>query len=131
MQTQANLIEATAEHRSLLEQLNKHTQNLQESQDINCVLEGKVKNFNEMRKYKGKAYSLDGRNLVIVIVRIYTSDRFGLHLFVVILFGCSILEMIADIDRQIAWTEYENKRDKLTEIKKDKESAQAIYNKYR
>lgn len=84
-----------------------------------------------MRKYKGKAYSLDGRNLVIVIVRIYTSDRFGLHLFVVILFGCSILEMIADIDRQIAWTEYENKRDKLTEIKKDKESAQAIYNKYR
>ncbi|ERL93414.1 hypothetical protein D910_10706 [Dendroctonus ponderosae] len=92
LEKQQSLIEARAKHRSLLEQLNKHTQNLQESHDANCRLEGKVKNFNEMKKYK---------------------------------------EMIADIDRQIAWIEYEDKRDKLTEIKKDKQSAQAIYDKYR
>ncbi|XP_066258380.1 structural maintenance of chromosomes protein 5 [Euwallacea similis] len=40
-------------------------------------------------------------------------------------------EQIAAIERKIAWTEYEFKREKLSEIKKEKATAQEIYDRYR
>ncbi|KAL1509021.1 hypothetical protein ABEB36_003827 [Hypothenemus hampei] len=40
-------------------------------------------------------------------------------------------EQIADIDRKIAWTTYEDQRATLDEVKQDKLKAQQIYEKYR
>lgn len=54
LEKQNALIAAREKHKNLLEQSNRHAQSLQEAQDANARLEGRVKNFNKKMKYKGK-----------------------------------------------------------------------------
>ncbi|XP_050302969.1 structural maintenance of chromosomes protein 5 [Anthonomus grandis grandis] len=92
IEKQDALIEAREQHKNLTQQAGKHGQTLQEAQNDVLRLEGRVKNFNKVLKYK---------------------------------------ERITDIDRKIAWSEYEEKRLKLSEIKADKLQAQQIVDKHK
>lgn len=53
VEKQKALIEARAKHKTLLETMEKQTQQLQEAHDANARMEGRVKNVAKRLKYKG------------------------------------------------------------------------------
>ncbi|XP_066153338.1 structural maintenance of chromosomes protein 5 [Euwallacea fornicatus] len=89
---QQALIDTRSKHVQLINQIEQKSKNLQDVQDINSRMEGRVQNFAKKIKFT---------------------------------------EQIAAIERKIAWTEYESKREILSEIKKDKATAQEVYDRYR
>nr|CAH7727097.1 unnamed protein product [Callosobruchus chinensis] len=92
LEKQEQLIEYRAQHVQLHESLDKHNKKLQEAEQANSLLEGRVQSFN-----KKKEFDL----------------------------------IIQNIDRKVAWRQYEGIKDQLMEIKSDRNEAQKVCDRYK
>lgn len=92
IEKQEALINNRVNHKDLVESIETYKKKLQETEEANARLEGRVQNFNTKK--------------------IYT-------------------EKVSHIERKMAWMAYEDIKVHLTDIKKDRNKAQEVYDKFK
>ncbi|XP_018566367.1 structural maintenance of chromosomes protein 5 [Anoplophora glabripennis] len=92
IEKQEALINNRFNHKDLIASIETYQKKLQEAQDANAMLEGRVQNFNTKK--------------------IYT-------------------EKVLHIERKIAWMMFEEVKVQVTDIKKDRNNAQEVYDKFK